>query len=691
MLGILFFGGRKYLNAILIISLLVGVVGLSIRIYALHHNYLSHNLGAVEIVGSVKSEPSVKNSFLISTESINNHRIHLPVRIISKRPLDISVGEKLKIRGQAVKTREIKTAALVFAKEVRVIKGAKPLFAATEKIRARFRAESSRIGGDAGSLIPGLVIGDTKLESEKFVSQMRRVGLTHLTAVSGENFAIVAAFLSWLLSRVIPKLRVRLFVTAIVLTLFIFLVRPSPSVARASVMAAIALMAMAKGIPVRAIASLGAAIAILILIDPFQAIDPGFALSVGATAGIILISPKLPIPEPLAIPISATIMCTPIIIAISGVFSLVSIPANILASPFVAPITIFGFVAALFPPVAPILLTLIAPLAKIITFIAHFGSNFPVLQLPKSFLGAFLALGAILLFKTNYKYAIVIFIFVSFLYAFINSHFPGKNWEVVNCDVGQGDGFVVNLGNREAIVIDAGPEAKKIDSCLRTLNIKSIPLLILTHFHADHVGGLSGLIKDREIGQVWLTSYTAPFIEREVTLKTLQGKKEYFPIAGERISFQSAKGLVQIQTLWPRQTFDNYQSLPGDGSSINNSSIALIISINNLRILATGDIEPPVQEEIYRSQKIGTVDILKVPHHGSAYQFSPMLTSIAPKISIISVGIDNRYGHPAAKTISLLEEIGSKVLRTDRDGAISVDPSLSIRTKKSEWWDISWG
>ena len=143
--------------------------------------------------------------------------------------------------------------------------------------------------------------------------------------------------------------------------------------------------------------------------------------------------------------------------------------------------------------------------------------------------------------------------------------------------------------------------------------------------------------------------------------------------------------------LWPQQTFSNYEQLPGDGSSINNSSIALLLDVNGLKIFATGDIEPPVQEEIYRLENFGAVDILKVPHHGSAYQIPDLLARVHPKISLISVGVGNRYGHPSQKTIALLERGGSKVMRTDLDGAIAVDPSLSIRTKKSDWWDISWG
>ena len=318
------------------------------------------------------------------------------------------------------------------------------------------------------------------------------------------------------------------------------------------------------------------------------------------------------------------------------------------------------------------------------------GSHFPTLSLPKSFLGAGLVVGVIL---AIYKLRFLSLIFLSpliFIFIFQNNQFPGKNWEVTNCNVGQGDGLVLNLGHGQAILIDAGPDEKKIDKCLRMLGIRSIPLLVLTHFHADHVGGLKGALANRNIGQVWLTSYTAPFLQREEVLKDISGKKEYFPIAGDEINFKSSKGSVKLRALWPKSSFKNYQSLPGDGSSINNSSIAILITIDKLKIFATGDIEPPVQKEIFNTEYFGAVDILKVPHHGSAYQFAPLLRRCRPRVSLISVGADNRYGHPATKTIALLQEIGSKVLRTDKDGAIAVDPSLSIRTKKSEWWDVAW-
>ena len=131
--------------------------------------------------------------------------------------------------------------------------------------------------------------------------------------------------------------------------------------------------------------------------------------------------------------------------------------------------------------------------------------------------------------------------------------------------------------------------------------------------------------------------------------------------------------------------------MPGDGSSVNNSSIALMITVGELRIFTAGDLEPPAQEALMQSTKLAAVDIYKVSHHGSAFQYLPLMQALRPKVALISVGLGNSYGHPAATTIAALTQLGTKVMRTDLDGAIAIDQSLKIRTKRDDWWNISWG
>ncbi len=633
--------------------------------------------------------------------------IRLPVRITSSKFVKLIPGEKFRITGVAFPTPERRVAALI-ATRGDFIKLAEANFLQrlSAKIRDAFRKTAQSVGGESGALIPGLVIGDTSLESQGFVTDMRRVGLSHLTAVSGANFAIIAAFLLWLSQWIFKKVRSRLILTSAVLIGFIFLVRPSPSVLRASVMSAVILIAKSRGVKADSVPSLGLAISSLILMDPFQAIDPGFALSVAATAGILVLAPKIQsyisdrfghekFAEVMAIPLSATIMCTPVILAISGLFSLVSIPANILAEPVVAPITIVGFIAAIISPLVPglshLLLVIIKPLAQIIVWISNFASDLPVLLLPKSYLGAAIAVGVIALIKLRKWLALGISGCAVLIIILLPGQWPGKYWQVANCNVGQGDGLVINLGDSSAIVIDVGPDSKLIDGCLKDLGITKIPLLVLSHFHADHVHGLDGALAGRRVSNIWVTNYGEPKSERDTALLLIGNIPSHVASVGERFDFQSAKGAVSISVLWPGKTIEEFAAIPGDGSRINNSSIALLITVGSLRIFSAGDLEPPAQEAMMAGSKIGAVDIYKVSHHGSSYQYPPLMSELQPRVALISVGLGNSYGHPAATTVAALAALGTIVMRTDQDGAISVDGALKIRTKRDDWWNISWG
>ena len=135
----------------------------------------------------------------------------------------------------------------------------------------------------------------------------------------------------------------------------------------------------------------------------------------------------------------------------------------------------------------------------------------------------------------------------------------------------------------------------------------------------------------------------------------------------------------------------NFKSLPGDGSAINNSSIALVIRLKDLKVFVAGDLEPPVQEIITSNPLLEKVDIYKVCHHGSAYQYLPLLDKINPDVAVISVGEEYTYGHPAPDLISEFERRGVKLLRTDRSGGIAISAPNKIRVTGKDWWQIRWG
>ncbi|MBQ1015962.1 ComEC/Rec2 family competence protein, partial [Micromonospora sp. M51] len=225
----------------------------------------------------------------------------------------------------------------------------------------------------------------------------RATGMTHLNAVSGSNVAIVvgAVLLLARWARAGPWLAAAL--CAVALVGFVILVRPSPSVVRAATMGAIGLAALAAGRPRAALPALAAAVTVLVLVDPELAGDPGFALSVLATGGLLLLAPRwrdglrrrgVPtgLAEALAVPAAAQLACGPVVAGISGTVSLVAVPANLLAVPAIAPATVLGVLAALVSPIWPAGAGFVAWLASWpawwLVLIARQGARLPGGTLP---------------------------------------------------------------------------------------------------------------------------------------------------------------------------------------------------------------------------------------------------------------------------------------------------------------------
>jgi len=658
---------RKKRFAVLIVAILLGASVMSIRMSALQSSAIHHyqnttaqielqvttdpNRVAPKIMGTAFAPTSF--SFIGQAQLVDSrYRLRIPVRVIaSTRSVEgLLPGQKIRVSAKVLRSKERRVAALlIVSNKVEVLTPPSLWTRSLATIRLGLRQATGT--GDAGALIPGMVIGDVSKQSVDFKNDMRRSGLTHLVAVSGANFAIVSSFVLWGMQFFFRRINHRLIATAISLTAFIALVRPSPSVLRAAAMAAVLLFAHGTRQGRDSLPALGFAIGAVVIADPFQARDPGFALSVLATAGLLLLAPKIK-PKILAPPIAAMVFCAPVIVAISGYVSPMSILANLLAAPAVTPITIVGFIAALISPIAPplsaTLIFLVKPCAAWIAWVARWSSQFPVFTLKTGlygFVGVALIVAAIYLGRA--KFAVVLLILIISTSWF--QRFPAGDWQIANCDVGQGDAMVINLHYHRAIVIDVGPDPQLIDRCLHQLGVKEIPLLVLTHPHADHVGGLQGVKKNRRVGTTWFGNITA----------------------GTHARINN----IDIDVQWP-QTSDF------DGNP-NNASIAATFTSPDFTLFAAGDIEPPVQAQLL--SHIGKVDIYKVAHHGSRYQDLDLLRELSPAVAVISVGAENSYGHPATSTIDALTQLHAKVLRTDVDGAVAIRAKrhrLSVQRSK---------
>jgi competence protein ComEC len=244
---------------------------------------------------------------------------------------------------------------------------------------------------------------------------------------------------------------------------------------------------------------------------------------------------------------------------------------------------------------------------------------------------------------------------------------PPSGWVLVACDVGQGDGLVIRTGSGSAIVVDTGPAPVAIQRCLDQLKVTAVPLLVLTHFHADHVDGLDGVLAGRTVGQMWVSARASP--EYEVQQVRRLAQEHGIPVASPSVGVRAQVGEVALEVLGPVVPPPATEE---ESSAENDSSLVMMATTSGLKILLTGDVEPDGQAAMLARGVDLHADVLKVPHHGSARQDPAFFAATGARLAIASAGRDNDYGHPAPRTLQLATSYGMTVLRTDQQGSAAV-------------------
>ena len=554
-------------------------------------------------------------------------------------------------------------------------------------VRASMRAAVEPRSAEAQALVPALVVGDDARVDEALAADFQTTGLTHLLAVSGTNLTLLVGFLVLFARWVGVRGRWILLVAAVGIVGFVLLARTEPSVLRAAVMGAVGLLAMGSNGREQGSRALGVAVVLLLLVDPWLATTAGFALSVLATAGILFLAPGwrdalarwMPgwAAAAVAIPAAAQVACTPVVAALSGQVSLVAVLANLLAAPAIGPATVLGLAGGLVGLVwLPLGQVVAAPAAWCVGWIvvvARRGAALPTASLdwgagPWALaLLTLLTVGAVLVAPRLLRSPVsgvgcCLLLVVTVLTRPPTPGWPPDGWVVAACDVGQGDALLLRSGPGAAVVVDAGPDAAEVDRCLRRMDVEAVPLVVLTHFHADHVDGLAGVLRGRSVGEVVVTSLADPPGAVDAVRRLAAGRGIEPVVTSYDRGWRV--GDVRLQEVWPAPGF------PDNGP--NDASVVLLAEVAGVRVLLTGDVEPDAQSRLGRTLAGLQVDVLKVPHHGSRYQDLPFLTALGARVALVSVGADNDYGHPAADTLGALEEAGTRVLRTDLDGDLVV-------------------
>lgn len=593
-------------------------------------------------------------------------------------------------------------AAVLSVKQAPMLHGRPPWAQrAAGVLRAGLQRACAPLPDQAGGLLPGLVVGDTSRLDPGLEEDFRTTGMTHLNAVSGANVAIVLGVILFAVrwTRAGPVLTT--LVCAVVLTGFVILARPSPSVVRAAAMGAVGLLGLAAGRPRAALPALAAGIAALIVIDPELAGDAGFTLSVLATGGLLLLAPAWRdglrrhgwppgAAEALAVPAAAQVACGPVIAALSGTVSLIAIPANLVVAPAIAPATLLGIAAAVLSPVWPAGAQVAAWLgywpAQWLVLVATHGARVPAGALPwpagvaGALLLAVITVALLVAAGRPIVRRLVAVVAVGGMLGalpvrLLASGWPPPRWLVVACAVGQGDAVVLPAGPGRAVVVDAGPEPNAVDQCLRRLGVRQVILFVVSHFHIDHIGGVAGVFHGRSVLAVISPGWPEPVGGRATVAR--QAAAARVPVYTVGPGWHYAVAGLELSVLGP------LQPLHGTNSDPNNNSLVLRAVVDGRTVLLPGDAETAEQQELLAGLKPAALraDILKVAHHGSAFQDVSFLDAVDPEVALVSVGLENDYGHPNPGLLARLAGRGARVLRTDQSGdlaATAVDHGLAV-------------
>ena len=265
----------------------------------------------------------------------------------------------------------------------------------------------------------------------------------------------------------------------------------------------------------------------------------------------------------------------------------------------------------------------------------------------------------------------------------VRSTWPPEGWRVVVCDVGQGDAIVLRSGPHRAVLVDAGPDPPLVDRCLSQLGVDTLDAVVLTHFHADHVDGLSGAVDGRAVGQLLVGPVREPAESADQVDRV--ARAHGIPVAvlhaGDRLTIGEVTAAVWSP--WRRIA---------DGSVPNNASLVMAVRTGTVDALLLGDVEREAAHDlllrIRREPSMALAatgfEVVKTPHHGSANLDDDLMAAVAAPVGIISVGKDNDYGHPARTTSTCSGTTG-----TPSTAPTSVATSRSSSAGERSWWSTA--
>lgn len=540
------------------------------------------------------------------------------------------------------------------------------------------------------------LMGDRTGIGEDTAAIMSEVGLSHLFAVSGLHCAFLVSLTHILFGR---RKWLGSVLSALLLLFYALAVGLTASVVRACVMQLFLLAAPLACRQSDGLTSLSAALAVLLLCNPYAVSGVGLQLSFAATLGLVLFAPRLYarctklyrgkrkwgkrvvsfFSAHLAAALSALVFTAPLAAYYFGILSLIAPLSNLLLigaatwNFFAGIMTVF--LGWLYLPAAQIAGYVSYVLVHGVLFTAKCLSRFPyhALYFSNRYLYlwlcyVYLAAGGCVLFRAKRRavaLTVAAAVFMLALSVWINGvAFRAGNITVTAVDVGQGECVVLSSGG-ETMMVDCGSSNSYIHAgeaaatYLGGVGVERLSHLVLTHFHADHANGVSALMARITVQELWIPNIEDEFGVRErlISLAEQNGTKVCFIEEVSRFALGEA-----AVTVYP----------PLGAGDMNEQGLTILCSAGDFDTLITGDMSASTERQLIQRYRLPDVEVLLVSHHGSKYSSArEFLETVRPDAALICVGTNN-YGHPTQEAMARLNAAGAVIYRTDRHGNITV-------------------
>ncbi len=596
------------------------------------------------------------------------------------------------------------------------------LLALSHSGEIRTRAEAALGRGmptREAALARGFVLGEDEQIDESTTEDFRRAGLSHLLAVSGQNVALLVLLAMPVLAALGLPLRTRLLWVLGLIAVYVPLAGAGPSIQRAGIMGGLSVLATLAGRRASRFYALVLAAAVLLVLEPGIAADVGWQLSFAAVLGILLLATPLragiaarigtrgwrrPLAEGAAMTIAATLATAPLIAFHFEAISTMTLVANLLALPAVAPAMWLGMLVAAAGQVPGLPVgalnaansLLLAYIAQVAAWCGRpswayihvrLGMGGLVVSYTSIAAAAVLAMrlarrrpppsprsqkpadgpktGLYLMFPARRRlFALAVGVGVLGLaWGFLApsggaAPGPPAGLRISVLDIGQGDAILLQPRGAPAVLVDGGPPGDGLAAKLRAAGVTRLGAAIVTHDQSDHAGGIRDLLGAFPIGRVFYG------VLRGKTLAEIAAAG----IPRHRLARGSElrSGGLRLDLLWPPAEL---LAGPHAGEDPNQLALVMLARWHRFSMLLTADAEAettPIDP--------GPIDVLKVAHHGSDDAgLGDLLDRIRPRLAVISVGSGNPFGHPTAATLATLASHSVPTLRTDRDGTVVLE------------------